>query len=123
MIPSFRSRRAAALLLVLLAGCDIQAEHPALKGATLPPLIEAHRFAYRGDVRSGYLLSPDGNKLVWTGPSIPRRALFVRNNRNAEVRKYRAASSAVYWSADSRRLLYTSDTSGAENQHVYMLDT
>ncbi|HTP97528.1 MAG TPA: S9 family peptidase, partial [Burkholderiales bacterium] len=119
----FRSRRAAALLLVLLAGCDIQAEHPALKGATLPPLIEAHRFAYHGDVRSSYLLSPDGSKLAWTGPSFPRRALFVRDNRSGEVRKYRAASSAVYWSADSRRLLYTSDTSGAENQHVYMLDT
>ena len=36
------------ILVALLAGCDVPAEHPALKQAALPPLIQAHRFAYHG---------------------------------------------------------------------------
>ena len=113
----------ALILVALLAGCDVPAEHAALKHAELPPLIQAHRFAYHGSLHRGYQLSPDGRKLAWIGPSFARSALFVRDNATGEVRKFRARSSTFQWTPDGRRLLYANDTSGAENSHVYMLDT
>lgn len=110
-------------LLAFIAGCTVQADHPALKDAALPALIQAHRFAYQGTVNGGFQLSPDGLKLAWIGPSLMRSALFVRDLRTNDVHKYRAVSGEFRWTPDSRRLLYGgADTSGAENRHVYMLD-
>lgn len=109
-------------LLASLAGCTAPADHPSLKDAALPPLIQAHRFAYHGDIPGGYQLSPDGSKLAWIGPSLMRNALFVRDNATGESRKYRARPGDFRWTPDSRRLLYTRDTSGTENTHVYMID-
>ena len=76
------SIRAAALALIVpatLAGCTKEPEHASLKHAQLPPLIQAHRFAYQGDVRGSYQLSPDGRKLAWIGPSHGRSVLHVAN--------------------------------------------
>ena len=119
-----RARAVCALMcaLALLVGCTASGDHPALKDAPLPPLIQAHRFAYHGNVLRGYQLSPDGRKLAWTGPFLMRSRLFVRDNHTGEVRRFRVESTSVQWTPDSRRLLYTSDTSGAENAHIYMLD-
>ena len=106
----------------ILAACSEPARHPALVGAQLPELIPAHRFAYRGTLTGGYSLSPDGNKIAWVGPSFMRATLFVRNHSTGEVRSWRARGN-VQWTADSRRLVYLSDTSGSENAHVFMIDT
>lgn len=112
------------LFAAALAGCTASADHPALKDATLPPLIQAHHFAYQRDVHGGYQLSPDGRKLAWTGPSWVRKALYVRHNATGEVRRYPVFTGAFHWTNDSRRLLSTgTDKTGAENTHVYMLDT
>lgn len=110
------------LSCLLLAGCTVAPDHPALRDAALPDLLQAHRFAYRGTTTGAYQLSPDGNKLAWIGPSYWRSALFVRNRSTGEVRKYRAPAG-VQWTADSRRLLYGGDASGSENPHVFMIDT
>jgi dipeptidyl aminopeptidase/acylaminoacyl peptidase len=109
-------------IATLVAACTAPADHPALKDASLPPLIAAHRFAYQGDVLRGYQLSPDGSKLAWIGPHYMLSRLFVRDNRTGEVRRYRVASYRLQWTPDARRILYTTDTSGAENTHVYMID-
>ena len=108
--------------VIALAGCTARPDHPALDGAELPPLIQAHRFAYRGAAVGAYQLSPDGQKLAWVGPFWMRSRLFVRDNLSGEVRRYRVTSSGFQWTPDSRRLLYVSDVSGAENTHVYMID-
>ena len=112
-----------ALLVLPLAGCEAPAGHPALKQAQFPPLLQAHEFASPGTVESGHQLSPDGRKLAWVGTSFARSALFVRDNESGEVRKYRARTAGFQWTPDGRRLLYASDKSGAENAHIYMLDT
>jgi len=109
-------------LLPCFAACTASADHPALEDSRLPALIQAHRFAYHGDVQRGYQLSPDGSKLAWIGPFFKRSRLFVRDNRTGEVNRYVIGSYGFQWSPDSRRVLYTSDTSGAENTHVYMID-
>ncbi|MES2561448.1 MAG: S9 family peptidase [Pseudomonadota bacterium] len=109
-------------LLASLAACTAPADHPALKDADLPALIPAHRFAYQGEVARAYQLSPDGARLAWVGPYFMRSRLFVRDNKTGEARRYRIGSASFQWSPDSRRLLYTADTSGAENTHVYMIE-
>ena len=109
-------------VLPFLPACTAPADDPALKDATLPPLIQAHRFAYRGTTYGSYQLSPDGEKLAWMGPFFMRSRLFVRDNRSGEVRRYRTGSANFQWSGDSKRLLYTADTTGTENTHVYMID-
>jgi dipeptidyl aminopeptidase/acylaminoacyl peptidase len=116
--------RGTLILLAVLCGCTVPADHPALKDAQLPPFIPAHHFAHPPDVQSGFQLSPDGRKLAWIGPSYLRTALYVRNNDTGEMREYRLLTGGYQWMPDSRRLVSTSsDTSGAENTHVYMLDT
>ncbi len=52
-----------------------------------------------------------------------RGVLFVRDNETGEVRKFRPPAPGYQWTPDSRRILYTRDQSGAENAHVYMIDT
>ena len=107
-----------------LTACTAPAEHPALKVAQLPPLIQAHRFVYRPDRLGGYQLSPDGRKLAWSGSAYLRKALFVRNNDTGAVQRYPVLGGAFQWTHDGRRLLTTAaDTEGAENTHVFMLDT
>ena len=88
----------------------------------MPALLQAHRFAYRGTVTGAHLLSPDGAKIAWVGPYWGRATLFVRDRRSGETRNYRARGT-VRWTADSRRLLYVADTTGAENPHVFSIDT
>ena len=113
---------AAFSLLGALSACTAPADHPALEDAKLPPFMQAHRFAYHGEVVRGFQLSPDGSKIAWIGPYLKRSRLYVRDNDSGEVRRYRTGSFAFHWTPDSRRVLYTADTSGAENMHVYMID-
>jgi dipeptidyl aminopeptidase/acylaminoacyl peptidase len=115
---------AVVVVIAGLAGCTAPTDHPALKDAQLPPLVQAHRFAYRPDTQRGHQLSPDGRKLAWIGPSYLRSALFVRHNDTGKVHRYPVLTGAFQWTPDGRRLLSTStDTSGAENTHIVMLDT
>ncbi len=87
------------ILFAALAACTAPADHPSLKNVPLPPLIQAHNFAYHREVQSGYQLSPDGRKLAWIGPSYLRSALFVRNNDSGEVRRYRVLTGVFQWDA------------------------
>jgi dipeptidyl aminopeptidase/acylaminoacyl peptidase len=115
--------RCVALAATLVAaGCTLEEELPALKGASFPPLIEARQLAYHGTSETGYQLSPDGRKLSWFGPSFGRSVLHVRDNESGVVHQYRVGG-AVQWTADGKRLLYVTDTTGAENPHVYMIET
>lgn len=124
LTPHLHALLLTLMCLATLAGCGVPAEHPALQSVQWPPLIPAHRFAHRPGEQRGYQLSPDGRKLAWSGQHWLRSALFVRNNVSDEVRRYPPMTGRIQWTHDSRRLLATgTDTSGAENSHVYMLDT
>jgi dipeptidyl aminopeptidase/acylaminoacyl peptidase len=109
-------------LCAVVAACSAPAEHPALRDAELAPLIPTHRFAYQGDVVRGYQLSPDGRRLAWIGPFLMRSRLYVRDNESSDTRRYRIGSYGYRWTPDGRRILYMTDTSGAENTRVYMIE-
>ena len=119
---SFRHVFVSLAACLIAGGCTEPAGHAQLRDAALPELLAAQRFAYRGAHTGGHLLSPDGNKIAWTGPSWGRATLFVRDRASGVVRNWRAPG-AVQWTSDSRRLLYLHDRSGTENPHVYMIDT
>ncbi len=119
---SFRHLFAGLAACLIAAGCTEQASHAQLRDAALPELLGAHRLTYRGTHSGGHLLSPDGNKIAWIGPSWWRATLFVRDRLSGQVRSWRAPG-AVQWTGDSRRLLFLQDRSGTENPHVYMIDT
>lgn len=110
-------------LLAVLAGCTEGPDHAALQRGNLPPLIQAHRFAYDLHLHGGYQISPDGSKLIWTAPSWGLSALHLRDNATGEVRSFRAGGGAYQWTPDGRWLLYTADQAEKENHHVYAIDT
>ena len=120
-MPISRSIVVLSLAFGLIAACGSGAPG-APQEAAQPARLSAWRFASPGTPESGHLLSPNGAKLAWTGSHWMRRTLFVRDLADGTTRRYRARG-AVIWTADSRRLIYASDTSGTENPHVFVIDT
>jgi hypothetical protein len=88
-----RGAAGVAVLAVLLAGCTVEAEHPALKDAKLPPLIQAHQLAYRGNLGGRLPALARWTPARWFGPSFGRSMLHVRNNETGAVRKYRVGGT------------------------------
>lgn len=120
--PRLRTTAIAAIVFAA-AGCTVEPEHAALEADRLPPLLQAHRFAYHGNLESGYQISPDGRTLAWVGPSWGRSALHLRDLATGEVRTYRTRARAHQWTPDGRWLLYTADSKETENHHLYAIDT
>lgn len=112
----------AAAALLCLSACDRQATHPGLVDVNLPRLVPAREFVFNDDRFSGFSFSPDGKRLIWSGPSGFRTAMHVRNDETGRTHVYRVGGSGRHWSADGNRMLILDDKSGAENYHLYRLD-
>jgi dipeptidyl aminopeptidase/acylaminoacyl peptidase len=111
-------------VLVFLAACTDSATHPALNGAALPPLLQASDFITIAPEPNEFRLSPDGRKIAWLGAHYGRTALHVRDIATDKVRHFPRVTHTEQWTADGRWLLYHApDRSGAENTHVYAIDT
>ena len=54
---------------LLLLACNVPPTHPSLKNADLPPLVPVRAFTANIDYAGGYRVSPDGEKLLWSGVS------------------------------------------------------
>jgi dipeptidyl aminopeptidase/acylaminoacyl peptidase len=106
-------------LAVLASACCLAA---ACGAPDVRQPVAAWALAAPGGADRDHLISPDGNRLAWSGTSWFRRKLFVRNLATGETRSWRV-NGAVAWSANSRWLVYAADTSGTENPHVFALDT
>ena len=61
LVRYLRSVLTALIVIAALPGCEIPPENDALRRATLPPLLQANKFAYHGAVYGGYQISPDGS--------------------------------------------------------------
>jgi dipeptidyl aminopeptidase/acylaminoacyl peptidase len=131
-MPTGRSIAAALAALLTLAGCATAPSHPALQSSALPELLPVRRFVANVDAVGGYLLSPDGNRVLWTQTVGLDVGVAVRSVGNdAEVRSFATGwlarpltAGPIYsWLADSRHVAYIKDFSGDENTQLFVFDS
>ncbi|WP_292936558.1 alpha/beta fold hydrolase [Noviherbaspirillum sp.] len=126
-----------ALATVLLSACATAPNHPSLQSATLPELVPVRRFVADIDYRGNFLLSPDGQRLIWSQPFGFDVGLAARNvDRAGDISTtpdQRFATGHLArpmdemgnfgWLADSRHAYFYKDDSGAENTQIAIFDT
>ena len=125
----------AALLLLGAVGCSTAPQHPALVEAAgsgaLPPLLSLRRFVANVDDVGGFVLSPDGKRLVWQQTVGLDTGLAVRSVDGGAVTRLatgflsrpNSAGPTYAWLPDSRHLAYLKDFSGNENTQLFVQDT
>src|SRR6185295_13625139 len=114
-----------ALAALTVAGCATAPRHPALAQAQaagkLPPLVPLRRFVANVDFAAGFVLSPDGEKLVWSRAVGSDSGLAVRTVAGGPARTFatgylaRPAGPQYAWLPDSRHIAYLKDLRGDEN--------
>ncbi len=111
--------------LLFLGACSVSPTHPALKSTNLPPLVPVRAFTANIDYTGGYRVSPDGSKLLWSGVSLLRPALYWRdlNSGQSGVQRFKKRTPRAFWASDSKHILYHLDASGRENHQVYAWNT
>lgn len=114
------------LMVSTLSGCATGPSHPVLKEAELTKLLPVRNFVANVDHNGNYLVSPDGKKLLWSGVSRLRSAIFWRNldgTGKTQVRRFKKNAPYAFWAADSKHILYHRDNSGRERTHVYAINS
>jgi dipeptidyl aminopeptidase/acylaminoacyl peptidase len=92
----------------------------------LPELLTVEDL-FSSPVKAGASISPDGTKIAYLAPWKDRLNIWVRSvDREDDARCVTADSTrsvfSYEWTDDPRWLLYTQDTDGDENWHVYRID-
>jgi len=117
-VSSARFRAAAALFFV---SCGV-----APLAADPSPLIP-RRVLFGNPDRANVQISRDGTQLAWLAPrdgvlniwvapaAEPARARAVTDDKNRGIREF-------YWAATGDDIIFTRDTNGDENWHVYRVD-
>ena len=82
---------------------------------------------FSSPVKAGASISPDGTRIAYLAPWKDRLNIWVRSvDREDDARCVTADSTrsvfSYEWTDDPRWLLYTQDTGGDENWHVYRID-
>ena len=92
----------------------------------LPEILTVEQL-FSSPVRAGARISPDGTKIAYLAPFKNRLNVWVQDvDSDDDARCVTADETrsvfSYYWTHDSRWLLYTQDTGGDENSHVYRVD-
>ena len=124
---------ACTAVLLLCTACSTTPTHPNLvaaqQSASLPPLVPARRFVANVDAVGGFVISPNGRRLVWSQAVGTDVGLAVRDvaQTGAGVATYptgnQGRGGGLYtWLADNRHVLYSKDPIGDENTQLWVLD-
>lgn len=130
-INTARSRFALVVVTTLVAGCATLPGHPALvqAGENLAPLLPLRDFVARTDRTGGFVLSPDGERLLWSQTVGLDSGLAVRPViRPDAVTTYAIGNQGrrggyYAWLGDSRHLVYSKDETGDENTRLLVQDS
>ena len=124
---------AAASSTVVLIGCATAPTHPTLVAAQesgqLPPLVPVRRFVANIDHAGGYVLSPDGQRLLWSQTVGTDAGLAVRPVAGGAASLFatgylaRPNGPTYAWLPDSRHIAFLKDLSGAENSQLHVFDS
>jgi dipeptidyl aminopeptidase/acylaminoacyl peptidase len=123
-----------AAIMLLGAACSTAPTHPNLvaaqQSAALPPLVPVRRFVANVDAIGGFVISPNGQRLVWSQTVGTDVGLAVRDvaQTGASVATYptgnQGRGGGLYtWLADNRHVLYSKDPIGDENIQLWVQDT
>lgn len=130
-VGSRGERTGANALLLSLAGIALLLA-PAGSGtamttrADLPPLIP-RKILFGNPVKTAPQLSPDGTRLSYLAPS-ENGVLNVwvvtpgKQDDKPVTRETHRPIGNYFWAYDSRHILYTQDSDGDENNHLYSFD-
>ena len=123
----------AALVLFTLGACTTAPTHSGLAAAQgsgeLAPLVPVRRFVANIDFAAGFVLSPDGQRLMWRQTVGTDGGLAVRQiAEGSAVTTYAVGNQGRgggthTWLADSRHVLYSKDPTGDENTQLFVQDT
>lgn len=121
-----------ALAAALLGACTTAPTHTTLASAQardqLAPLIPVRQFVANTERSGGFVLAPDGRRLLWSqtvgldtglavGPVDNRQATTTYATGN------QGRGGGFYtWLPDSRHFVYSKDESGNENTRLLVLD-
>ncbi len=120
----------------LLAGCASAPRHAALvqaeQAGTLPPLLPVRRFVANVDQIGGFVLSPDGQRLLWTqavglNSGIAVRMVDLNDASGRPAHTYPvgdrgAGGGLTTWLQDSRHFVFSKDPAGDENTQLWVQD-
>ena len=122
-----------AATLLALAGCSTAPTHPAIASAQqagqLPPLLPVRRFVANIDHEGGFLLSPDGQRLLWSQAVGTDVGLATRPVAGGATTSFptgvfsRRQGTDYIWLGDSRHAIYGKDPRGDENTQIHAFDT
>jgi dipeptidyl aminopeptidase/acylaminoacyl peptidase len=122
----------AVLMAVALAGCGTAPTHPQLRAAqqsdSLAPLIPMRRFVANVDRFGGFVLSPNGQRLVWQQAVGLDVGLAVRDVAAPErvstfaVGNQGRGGGLYSWLGNNQHLVYSKDPIGDENIQLWVQD-
>jgi hypothetical protein len=91
--------------MLTLGGCATAPSHPALQSGSLPELLPVRRFVANVESTGGYLLSPDGQRLLWAQTVGLDVGLAVRDagldsaGAGTQTRSFATGGAAVHFGA------------------------
>jgi dipeptidyl aminopeptidase/acylaminoacyl peptidase len=122
----------SALCLALLAACASGPTHPALAQAQASgqtaPLLPVRQFVANTERVGGFVISPDGQQLLWSQTVRFDVGLAVRPvDRPEAVTTFATGNQGrgggyYNWLPDSQHIVYSKDESGDENTRLLVLD-
>lgn len=121
-----------AAAAVLLGGCATAPSQSTLMAAqeakVLAPLLPMRRFVANAERTGGFVLSPDGQRLLWSQTVGTDVGLAVRPVADTQaVRSYPTGNQGrgggyYNWLSDSRHVVFTKDERGDENTQLRVFD-
>jgi dipeptidyl aminopeptidase/acylaminoacyl peptidase len=123
----------SVLLVCLVAGCSTAPTHPSLiaaqESASLPTLLPVRRFVANVDAIGGFVISPNGQRLLWSqrvgtdvGLAVRDVAQTISTAVTYPTGNQGRGGGFYTWLADNRHVVYSKDPTGDENVQFWVLD-
>lgn len=122
-----------ATTVLLNTACSTAPTHPGLvsaqQNASLPALVPVRRFVANVDAFGGFVISPNGQRLLWSqtvgtdvGLAVRDVAQTITSAVTYPTGNQGRGGGLYTWLADNRHIVYSKDPIGDENVQFWVLD-